>query len=195
MAVEMCYAGPAMDRSFQPRQSQMDEYEKRQMVGDIIQRLNEHHENAHLLDLTDETNLPPGTRIRVASDDGNWIIAKIVENSTGKVLLTSGEVFAIEARAITPRKAIEDVPVEARIIGSLVNCGPLPSRSGDLQVIDGTRLNPSIAIQPHEILPLQIKHWHVLLYEVDGERRVLNGACAVEITLLSGTTFDLWREE
>jgi hypothetical protein len=173
----------------------MDEYEKRQMVEDIIQRLNEHHENAHLLDLTDDTNLPPGTRIRVASDDGNWIIVRIVENSTGKVLLTSGEVFAVEAGRISANKAIENAPVEARVIGSLVNGGPLPSRYGDLQVVEGTRLNPAISIQPHEILPLQIKHWHVLLYEVNGERRVLNGACAVEITLPSGTTFDLWRED
>jgi hypothetical protein len=102
--------------------------------------------------------------------------------------------FAMRGGTLRANEAHQDQAVEGQIIGSLKNTGPLPSHDGSFQVLDGIRLNPSIQLAADDILPLIVKHWHVLVYEVGNERRVLNGACAVTITLPSGKVFDLWEE-
>jgi hypothetical protein len=160
----------------------MDDEEMRQHVEDYLEQAREHHESAHVLDLTDEAHLPPGTPIRIASDDGHWLRIEIVENSTGRVRLTSGEFTT---------------PVDARIMGSMNVSGPLPHSCTDASgrtttVLDGNRL--MVPLDVNEVLPLQVRHWHVLFYEVAGAVHVLNGACAVWIILPSGQQFDLWEE-
>ncbi|AMV27639.1 hypothetical protein VT84_24775 [Gemmata sp. SH-PL17] len=166
----------------------MDEYEKRQFVEDVMHKLMEHHEKTHTLDLADERLL--GTRIRIVSDDGRWLEIELLDSKAGKVRLTSGEMFAMKGGTFRANDSHQDQPVEGRIVGSLKNVGPLPSHDGDMQILDGIRLNPSVTLATGEILPLTVKHWHVLIYEVGNELRVLNGACAVTMTLASGKVLD-----
>lgn len=169
----------------------MDDYEKRQFLEDVMHKVKEHHENAHVLDLADQRLI--GTKMRIASDDGNWVEIELLDKA-GRVRLRSDEMLATKGNTLRANDLHQDQPVEGQIVGSLKVAGPLPSHDGNVEILDGIRLNPSFSPPMDNILPLTVKHWHVLLYEVDGERRVLNGASAVTITLASGKTFDLWEE-
>lgn len=169
----------------------MDDYEKSQFLEDVMHKLKEQHETAHVLDLSDERLT--GTSIRIASDDGNWLEIELLDSKTGRVRLTSGEMFAMKGGTLRANDPHQEQPVEGHIVGSLKQAGPLPSHDGDVPILDGIRLNPSIQLATDDILPLTVRHWHVLVYKVGDERRVLNGACAVTIALASGKTFDLWE--